>query len=344
MRLVFRCRSAHSIGFLAALAATFFISGIGTAQTGPNTTTEPLSTDASSNEATTDTREYRLEGMLYSLVPGKGPEQWRDSGRLSMVAQSSRLVIEMRDFEEDFVVRASTQYKGGKYGAVVTLIPGAAKANVHRKSFEVDLSDFRPQGVELFRAADGRVHMFSLVPSIVVTRASPPRPVDGTRLNHLMFVKAPVVLNESKFLGTIDELTGANEFAWIEVAGMARIEFSLIPMRDSKPLGVLKDGLLHITNADGTTVDIYDVLSDFTKSPLPDGPYKVWVRWKPATETVEQAVSRIKKYAEAAKAEEFPLPSNNRMEGDSYIKRVVEGKTMTGFGASVLSPADRADP
>ncbi len=78
----------------------------------------------------------------------------------------------------------------------------------------------------------------------------------------------------------------SSPLAWCDIPGLAKIEFSLLPLKDSKPLARLKRGPSGSHEDD--TIEISGVRKRHTARSPEWGPYKVWVHWLPPTQTVEE--------------------------------------------------------
>jgi hypothetical protein len=83
---------------------------------------------------------------------------------------------------------------------------------------------------------------------------------------------------------------GGSPVAFMDISGVARVEFSLHELTGAKPWGVLHGGMLTLTNPDDkTTILVNNVLNgNINTMQLPGGPYRVWVRWSAPSRSVEE--------------------------------------------------------
>jgi len=147
--------------------------------------------------------------------------------------------------------------------------------------------------VDLGRDADGRIYRLSLSPTIVETERPRQFKLSNLRLESFGFPSSPIILNDHDYLGRLS--MSSSPLAWCDIPGLAKIEFSLLPLKDSKPLGTLKQGLLRIVHEENT-IEISGVRNGTQQETLSGGPYKVWVRWLPPSQTVEEHREKAKKH------------------------------------------------
>ena len=100
-------------------------------------------------------------------------------------------------------------------------------------------------------------------------------------------------MNDLDYLGRINVCSGP--IAWVDIPGVAKVEFSLLPLTDGVAEGVLNDGTLNIVHDNKTSIRITNVLNGVERSILQGGPYRVWVRWLKPSQTVEEYEASLKK-------------------------------------------------
>lgn len=153
-----------------------------------------------------------------------------------------------------------------------------ASSDAATKSFErqFDLTDLNTESLELDRDEDGRIYRLSLVPEI--KEAFPPKVFDPDSLapRSWNFQSSPVILNDQTYVGQIGMSGGT--LVGVSIAGIAECEFSLVPLKDAKPTGVLHDGVVRL-QGDDLSIMISNVRNGSDPQILKGGPYKVWVRW-----------------------------------------------------------------
>ena len=94
------------------------------------------------------------------------------------------------------------------------------------------------------------------------------------------------MLNDKQYIGRM--LASDAEMLWIDICGVAHIEFSLHKLKGAEPWGRLQNGQITIANPDGTTIEIGNVTNGSEDRVVEGGPYTVWVRWEKPTATVEE--------------------------------------------------------
>ena len=135
-------------------------------------------------------------------------------------------------------------------------------------------------------------------------------------------------MNDQDYLGTLD--LGGAEIAWIDVPGLAKVEFSLLPLKGAKPEGLLKDGTLRIKHGDETRLRISNVKNGFGFASLPGGPYQVWVRWHEPSKTIDDYRDslrrRIRNLRERSERGDMVVPKQTfeRLEQAAESGRVLQ--------------------
>jgi hypothetical protein len=116
--------------------------------------------------------------------------------------------------------------------------------------------------------------------------------------------------------------------AFCDIPGLARIEFSLLHLKDAEALGTLEDGVVNIIHQE-TAIRISDVRNGTNGQVLAGGPYRVWVRWNRPTKTIEEYRESLKHQIASLKervqhGELTPPPGSlKRLEQLSAAARVV---------------------
>jgi hypothetical protein len=159
----------------------------------------------------------------------------------------------------------------------------------------------------------------------------------------------PVILNEQEFIGTA--LVNGGEVISLHIAGLAEIEFSLLPFPGAVSKGELRDGTLVIRH-DKDQLQISGVTNGERNQVLDGGPYQVFVRWQPPQLSLQQYVDSAQKQLEEfrQRAEQgdlhakLLLPKLETMT--AVIAASIEKKSRTaclfGSGARQLSSKEKA--
>jgi len=243
-------------------------------------------------------RFFELEASVVSYLPDKGLEG-SNRHRKSMignrlyagldVTRDSALSFEVKIKGVFATVNITPRIKSGRVSAVIDLAPEEAKRLLGFQQQTLDLNDLKPAAIRLAMDESGRVFQLNLVPSVSVTDNTPqPFDVAKLRLRHWHFYGSPVLVNDAQYVGRVG--MSGSPVAFVDISGVARVEFSLHELAGAKPWGVLHRGMLTLTNPeDKTTILISNVLNgNITTMELPGGPYRVWVRWSPPSRSVEQ--------------------------------------------------------
>ena len=229
-----------------------------------------------------------LEVALFSFLPGEGPDTFDSHGH-GHSSMTSTVGFGIAGNGRRFDVTIRCQAKSNRAVAVVTVEPRESDRNTKPKTHEIDLFEMQAHSIDLAQDEDGRIYRLNLMPRVEEHPAPKRFRPRGLRLDAWSFSSSPVILNDQEYLGRIGMSFG--NFAYIDVAGLARVEFSLLRLKDAQPWGVLENGTLLITHEDGTTIEIGDVKNGTPQVVLQGGPYQVWVRWKESSLSAEQVQS-----------------------------------------------------
>jgi hypothetical protein len=169
------------------------------------------------------------------------------------------------------------------------------------KKQRFDLTTLRPQVLELGTAKDGRTYHLNLIPR-VRTHKVRPRPFSEAAddLYRIKFHHSRIILNDEQYIGRM-LATDSLVFS-IEVSDVASIEFSLLHLKDAKPLGRLQDGRIAIQHPDGTRLEIDSVTNGTDDRLVGDGPYQVWVRWNKSQVTSQEYRAQLAAHRDQIKS------------------------------------------
>ncbi|TWT66695.1 hypothetical protein CA85_27920 [Allorhodopirellula solitaria] len=161
-----------------------------------------------------------------------------------------------------------------RIAAAVSIEPSKANAGAKASKSEVDVSDMRPDFIEVTKTGDGRVYFLIIAPEMVKIQLPKAFTVDDLSPFDWDFPQSPVVLNDNIYVGRVG--MGGGSLIGVTIAGVADLEFSLREIKNSKPIGTLQSGTLTIKYGDDQ-ITISGVLNGADKKTL-EGPYKIWVR------------------------------------------------------------------
>jgi hypothetical protein len=243
-------------------------------------------------------KQYYVDATLFSMESEKGLESFRDYGS-GGVGPIGSLGLGVSSDGRDFKVTVKGATKSGHFMAKLNVTPTQADRRTAAMEQIIDLSDLKPQQLDLARDDDNRVYRLNLFPRILEHPTAKTFRAADLSLEEWHFNDSPVILNDQDYLGTLN--MGHAPIAWIDIPGLAKVEFSLLPLTGSKPEGVLEEGSVNITHNSDTRLRISNVRNGFPSATLVGGPYRVWVRWAEPTETIEEYRQALKGQLETIK-------------------------------------------
>ena len=247
----------------------------------------------------TASRRYAAELKVFSFRPGDESATYLFYGGGS-VGPNGATTLGISHQQRHFSVRLAARLKSQRFLATVTVKPIPGDTGTKAQEIDYDLSDLAPRSLEFARDADGRVYMVSILPTIHEKRAPAQFNVADLRLEYWTFPSCPVVLNDQDYIGRLG--MGSGPLASFDIPGLANVEFSLLHLKDALPLGTLENGVINIKHDSGTTLQISGVKNGANQDVLSGGPYRVWVRWKQPSQTVEEYRESLKRQIVTLKA------------------------------------------
>jgi hypothetical protein len=232
-------------------------------------------------------RDYIVDASVASYMPGGGIETYEMRGGMTSAQASLSLGLSVGEISAFAAIRP--RMDEGRFLVEIDIEPAEAKESLAFEAQTLDLSDVKPTAVRLAVDATGRVYQLNLSPSVRVTDRTPrPLDVEKLRLQNWRFPNSPVLVNDAMYVGQIS--CAQSPVAMLGISSVADVEFALEEMTDSKPWGVLADGVVTITHPEEhTTIQISNVSNGGPYAmTLPGGPYQVWVRWKAPEYTAEE--------------------------------------------------------
>lgn len=245
-------------------------------------------------------KTYRVDAVMNSFDAGKSLDSYRGGGELSG-GPGSTLGTSTPDKDISILVLVESN----RFYADVTITDRHTPEAKTPKKQRFDLTDLRPQVLELGTAKDGRTYHLNLIPS-VRTHKVRPRPFSEAAddLYRIKFHQSRIILNDEQYIGRM-LATDSLVFS-IEVSDIASIEFSLRHLKDAKPWGRLQDGRITIRHPEGTTLEIDSVTNGADDRLVGDGPYQVWVRWNKSQVTGEEYRAQLAAYRDHINSGEMP--------------------------------------
>jgi hypothetical protein len=278
---------------------------------------EPKSDDAF-------TRQFWADARVYSLRPGEELATYhgRPGGG---VGPNGTLGLGFNDRQRQFKVTIVAKAKSQRFLTKVTVTPDEEDTRTQAQEIEYDLSDLNPRTLEIAREDDGLVYRLSLIPRIIENPKPKQFKASDLRLEYWSFPSSPVILNDQDYIGRLAMSSGP--IASCDIPGLAKVEFSLLHLKDATPSGALEDGVINIAH-DGTTLRISDVKNGRNAEVLSGGPYRVWVRWTKPSLSVEEYFESLKEHIASLKERvksgdlTLPLGTLERLEKISQSGRI----------------------
>lgn len=283
-------------------------------------------------------RDFLVDVAIVSHVPGGKIESygWHGSG---MATSGSRLGLGVRIDDKHPSVNFHPYAEENRLLLEVDVTPDSFGLQ-----FEpFDLTTLRPLAIDLGTDESGRVFQANVTPRVRITDSTPQAfDAKGMRLHHWTFPDCTILLNDSRYVGRIH--CSSSPVGFFDVSSTARVEFSLLEVKEWEPWGTLTNGKLTLSHPDsGTSLQVAGVRNGRESLTLPGGPYRVWVNWSESETTVEQHREQLQvlrdKYADEDPVKyAWPITNLDRMLDrepgpwafSSGIRGYQKGETVVG--------------
>lgn len=255
-------------------------------------------------------RDFILDAALLSYLPDKGIEGYDQHGSgMSSVRGSLGLGVKIGDVSAS--VKIAPALKDGRFVVTIDLKPAEAKQLLGFEKKVLDLTDLKPLAIRLATTEKGRIYQLNLTPSVRVIDSTPQRlDVSKLKLHNWRFPDSPILVNDALYVGRLS--CSQSPVAFVDISGVALVEFSLYQFTDSQPIGVLHNGVVTLTHPeDQTKIQISNVRNGGSHAFELPGRYRVWVRWSDSTHTTMQHRENLIKLRERLVSGDFP---NTRVE------------------------------
>jgi hypothetical protein len=233
-------------------------------------------------------REYQIDTVIFSYEHGKELESYKSLGSGMATARASLGFAETIK-GKSVMVNILPRVKEERFVVTVDLEPEDAKKALGFEKQTHDATDLKPFAVMLPTSEKDRVCQLNITPSIQVADFKPKDlRVNELELYNWRFPDSPIHVNDSIYVGRLS--CAQSPVAFVDISGVAKVEFSLRHLSGAKPWGALNNGIVTLTNPEEhTTIQIANVRNGGPVDiDLPGGPYRVWVRWSKASHTVEE--------------------------------------------------------
>lgn len=288
-------------------------------------------------------RQYYVNAEIFSLKPGEELATHRGYGS-GGAGPNGTFGSGVADRGRRFEVEITGKLREKHFSAVVKITPEKEDTRTRPQENDYDLTDLKPKSLELARDDDGRVYRLNLSPHIQESPQPKQFKVRDLNLEAWRFPSSPVVINDQDYVGELSAGTGP--IAEFEVPGLAKVEFSLLHLKNASSLGTLQNGVVNIIHPNGTTVRISNVKNGTNGEVLAGGPYQVWVRWTKPRQSIDEFHKTIKAMIadmkEQAKQDGISLPPG-RLERLEKISETGRAQIME-FEIRAAEPGDLAEP
>lgn len=239
-----------------------------------------------------EVRLLNINAKTISYVPGKGIETYRQSTE-GNVGIGSTVGLGVPIDSEEIMMQYTGKKRDDRIFADVTL----RREDQEDERFEVELSDMKPQSIDVGVSKDGRHHFVTFTPSVLVVETEPKSLAkEALGFSVWQFLNSPVIVNDAIYVG---RLGGSGDFATFEITDIASIAIVLEETEGWMPWGTLNDGVVTIRHPEEkTTIEILNVQngSSGDSLTLPGGPYRVWVKWDEPTGTSAEVWKQAREY------------------------------------------------
>ena len=283
----------------------------------------PGSSDVRGNE---HNRQFYAEVKLFSVTADSLLENYQLHGG-GGVGPGGRLGLNVAKDNNDFKVTLAGSRKEGRFLVHLTVIPADVDQLTPAIEKEFDLTNLIPIAFDLAVGKDGRMFRLSILPQI--TEHPQPKTFNTSdfAFEKWHFKGSQVILNGEDFLGEMN--SASSPIAWVDLPGIAKVEFSLLKLTRAEPMGVLKNGTIRIKHPEGAYLQITNVLNGDPADVLQGGPYHVWVRWLEPSLSAEEHRDAVKQRLVDLKAQvaagELKLPKGalERLEKRANSDRIL---------------------
>jgi len=272
-------------------------------------------------------KQYWVDAKLFSMEPQAPLVSYNGHGS-GGVGPRGKLGLAVSNEGRQFNVSIEGRKKSGRLSIHLSVTPKNKDDNTEALENDFDLTELKPLSIDLATDDNGRLYRLNIVPSIKEHPLPKTFEVSKLSLEKWHFKGSQVILNNQDYLGEMN--MGSSPIAWVDIPGLAKVEFSLLKLSKAKPIGVLADGVVRIEHENGHSLRITNVLNGTPSDVLKGGPHRVWVRWLEPTMSLEQyseeAGLRIQslKSKIAAGNLELPKGSIERLEQLAASDRIFE--------------------
>ncbi len=236
---------------------------------------------------------FVVETTLFAFDP-KDPIATYNAVFTGSLAGKSENRLQLGRPEGECTVNISSAADGERLPVTVDVIPEPGEKRVKAMRRTLDLSDLRPQQLDLLLGGEGRLYRLNLVPR-VGGQSEPARPLRPEDTIYRWNIGGPVFIN-GEYRGQMGVSGGPIAFLSLPDDGV--VHFSLLPFEGATPMGDFLPGTetLVLRSQKDALVIINGVRLGRSALGLPDDPLEVWALWGPPEKTRAQLKSEVEEY------------------------------------------------
>ena len=288
-------------------------------------------------------KRFWVEVNIYSVVPGRGIESIDGVFSGGGFGPGGDWGTSIKQGERQIELRLRGQLKEGRFIVKLTSSEqvGEKKKELPELTNDLDLTDMVTKTIELAKDANGRVHQLRLDPRVIKPPVANRFDAKELRLEHFSFNKSMVILDDEEYLGTMNMFSG--ELIHVDIAGVAKIEFSLNPFKGASEQGQLKDGTIDIHH-EARSLQIQKVRNGTPASELQGGPYALYVRWSPPTHSAAESREMQKRHLDELRTQLKNGEGNQTEEKLRILEQNIEKRRVfMSHGMGPITAKDRLD-
>ena len=158
---------------------------------------------------------------------------------------------------------------------------------------DFDVSTLANHTVSLLNNEEGELQL-TIIPRIVKEDKLKPIQVskDSFGLNHMCFKNSAMIINDNFYIG---KLTGFGEWTQLRMTNFYDIDVSLMPLKDWKPIGIYRDGIIKIDVDDDNILELLSIgigPSGYQKG----GPFIVYGKIVKNSRSKEEHLKQVEKH------------------------------------------------
>lgn len=286
-------------------------------------------------------KRFWAEVNVFSIMPGKGIESIEGVFSGGGFGPGATWGTSIQQGERQIELRLHGQVKEGRFTVKLAVSEevGEKKKVLPELTKNLDLTDMATKTIELAKDPGGRVYHLRLDPKVIESPVASQFDAKELRLEQFSFNNSTVILDDQEYLGTRSMFSG--ELVHVDISGVAKIEFSLLPFKGASEQGQLNDGTINIHH-EGRSLHIQKVRNGAPASELQGGPYALYVRWSPPTYSAEESRQIQKRQLDDLRTQLNNGEGNVTEEKLKLLEQSAEKRRVfMSYGLSPISAKDK---